>query len=251
LLESDCFLKNDFAQPNPAITVWVFDLIKALNFRTALFEVLSADEAERMMRFKFEADQNRYLAGRGGLRLLLGACLDCPASQLEFACTKFGKPSLQNPGSFSGDFSVSHSHERILIAISPSVGHVGVDVEQHRSRIDWLELADRFFSEDETIHIRSLPKEAGFHEFFKTWTLKESLIKAMGGGLSIALTSFSVSTEETFSNQLRRLELDGHRLEDWAAKSLDLGEPDYSAAISWKGAGSVVVQNGIHFLASR
>lgn len=84
------------------------------------------------------------MIGRGYLRLLLGKILQRPAKALRFEYGQFGKPRLA-PNPESGlEFSVSHSGDLVLIAVSNGRA-VGVDVEMVRADIDPDGIAKRFF----------------------------------------------------------------------------------------------------------
>jgi 4'-phosphopantetheinyl transferase len=97
-------------------------------------------------------------------------------------------------------FNLSHSGERALLALG--VGRpVGVDIEQHRA-LDPLALARRFFSRDEIDALDRLGGQARAEAFFRCWTRKEALIKAMGDGLSFPLDSFAVQLEEGGASQV-------------------------------------------------
>jgi 4'-phosphopantetheinyl transferase len=72
-----------------------------------------------------------------------------------------------------------------------ALGHeIGIDVEDSTRKID-INIADRFFSRQESEVIRRTKEGEKKGVFFDFWTLKESYIKAKGGGLSIPLDKFS------------------------------------------------------------
>ena len=68
---------------------------------------------------------------------------------------------------------------------------VGVDVENATRSVGFLEIADRYFSPHEVADIRSLPDSSRRKRFFEYWTLKESIIKAMGTQIASGLSRFS------------------------------------------------------------
>ncbi|MBW4420279.1 MAG: 4'-phosphopantetheinyl transferase superfamily protein [Myxacorys californica WJT36-NPBG1] len=57
-------------------------------------QTLSADEHKRARRFKFEVHRDRFIAGRGILRLLLSRYLGCSPDGLTFGYALHGKPML-------------------------------------------------------------------------------------------------------------------------------------------------------------
>jgi 4'-phosphopantetheinyl transferase len=59
--------------------------------------------------------------------------------------------------------------------------------------MDFEAIARRFFSVREIADLESLPENEKRKGFFACWTRKEAYIKARGEGLSVPLSSFSVS----------------------------------------------------------
>jgi 4'-phosphopantetheinyl transferase len=152
---------------------------------------LSPDELSRASRFNFVADRNRFVAGRGILRMLLGRYLKRDPFGLEFEYSVAGKPSLRNR-SIPIDFNLSHSNGLAVFAFAFSC-LLGVDIESVRDDFASEEIAARFFSSQEVIQLKSLPPEAKTKAFFQCWTRKEAYVKAHGDGLKIPLDSFGVS----------------------------------------------------------
>ncbi|MBP5623804.1 MAG: 4'-phosphopantetheinyl transferase superfamily protein [Lachnospiraceae bacterium] len=89
-------------------------------------------------------------------------------------------------------FNISHSHERVMCAIGDVP--VGCDVQKIEDKSERaLKIAKRFFTKEEFEKLMSVEeKEERNAFFFRMWTLKESYIKCVGGGLAIPLDSFSV-----------------------------------------------------------
>jgi len=72
---------------------------------------------------------------------------------------------------------------------------VGVDIECVRPIPDAGSIAEAHFSSKEREDLSRLPDAKRADGFFSCWTRKEAFVKAQGGGLSITLNSFSVSTQ--------------------------------------------------------
>ena len=87
-------------------------------------------------------------------------------------------------------FSVSHSGGLGLIAMAGADRRIGVDVERSRRQLDFRALAERFFHPDEVAAIGSR-RDA----FFRCWTRKEAVVKALGLGLQHPLKSFRVDVD--------------------------------------------------------
>src|SRR3984893_7934645 len=70
---------------------------------------LNANEKERAGRFLVPQARERFLAGRGILRDLLGMYLEIDPAKVEFCYGPQGKPSLSSAHNSKICFSVSHS----------------------------------------------------------------------------------------------------------------------------------------------
>lgn len=75
-------------------------------------------------------------------------------------------------------FNVAHSGELAVIAIARGGVELGVDVEEHRDRIDVTAVARRFFTAAEAAAVAAEPRQ-----FFRLWCRKEAWLKARGTGL--------------------------------------------------------------------
>jgi 4'-phosphopantetheinyl transferase len=170
--------------PADGPTVWQAWLTDDSTTQAYLASLLSSEERARMARFHLQEDQQRFLLGRGLLRLLVGAQLDMPAERVEFGYGQFGKPfAVSRPGVPTLHFNVSHSGKLVLLALSP-VHEVGVDVEEVRRCQDWEAIARQVLSGDEHREWIRLDPEARLTAFFRAWTRHEAGLKAMGLGLA-------------------------------------------------------------------
>ncbi|MDY6949886.1 MAG: 4'-phosphopantetheinyl transferase superfamily protein [Thermodesulfobacteriota bacterium] len=90
----------------------------------------------------------------------------------------FGRPFLDHPL----DFNISHSHGYVICSITER-GRVGIDIEKIRA----IDLSDfqRYMSPQEWKNVQEAASP--YERFYEYWTMKESIIKADGSGLSIPL----------------------------------------------------------------
>lgn len=177
--------------------------------------LLSADETARMQRFVYEKHQKAFLAARAGLRQILGAECGVAPVDLDFTYGPQGKPALPD----GPCFNLSHAGDLACLAIHPDL-MLGADIEAFREVEDGI--AERFFSPLEYAALHALPeteKEAGF---FRCWTRKEAVIKALGGGLSIPLDAFDVTLDENQAS-LTRLDTAYGNAGDWALAPFQVG----------------------------
>jgi 4'-phosphopantetheinyl transferase len=141
--------------------------------------VLSTEEVARAKSFVVERPRRNYLASRAALRSLLGRYLGKPPSEVTILIDVSGKPRLAD-----GDlrFNLAHSGELALIAFTRDC-EIGVDLELVRPIERALEIAARNFHPAELAAIRDASAEELAATFFRCWTRKEAVLKAVGLGL--------------------------------------------------------------------
>jgi 4'-phosphopantetheinyl transferase len=166
------------------IHVWRIELDQLELELQNLAATLSSDEMARAERFYFQEHRQRFIAGRGILRAILGRYLGIQALQVQFNYQQRGKPVLADTFADSGlEFNLSHSQGMGLCAVN-CTHPIGVDLEYIRSMSDIEALAKRFFLPREYEMLRSLSPNQQQEVFFRYWTCKEAYLKATGDGLS-------------------------------------------------------------------
>lgn len=184
---------------------------------------LSADEAERAARFRFDRDRNRYRVGRGILRVLLADILETAPESLRFAYSRYGKPELIPPENAPRlRFNLAHSEDCALFAFAWD-RTLGVDIEALKSNTPCDELAQNYFSLAERATYFALPAPERRRAFFRIWTRKEAYIKARGEGLSRPLAQFDVSLDVE-NARLIATRPNESEAERWRMKNIPLGE---------------------------
>ena len=152
---------------------------------TYLCGLVSKAKRERVGRFRHRKDAVNTLMGEIITRNMISARAGLSFGEIEIKPDQHGKPLASSvPGVH---FNVSHSGNMVVCAVSNHP--VGVDVEFIRSAKPGI--AERFFCEDECLHISS-STDSPDAAFFQIWTMKESYIKWNGKGLAASLDSFSV-----------------------------------------------------------
>jgi len=213
--------------------VWHAALSRPADELDRLRALLVPDERTRADRFRFEKDRTQYTTTRAVLRLLLGQYLGIPPKAVVLEYTARGKPRLPGPDAEDTvHFNVSHSLGIGLVAFARG-RQVGVDIEAIRDDVEWIKLAERFFSPREIIELRSLPEADRQRAFFGGWARKEAYLKAHGAGLSVGLNQFTVS----MTTPAALLEVAGQPEEasQWCLHGLDVG-PAHAAALAVEGA---------------
>ncbi len=191
---------------------------------------LSEEEMARAERFRFDRHRRAFVIGRAALRTLLARYLGMEAAAIQFVYGPHGKPALADP-SCSLRFNASNSGSLAAFAFTTGC-EIGVDVEQHRPLTDFENIADRFFSPEETAELLNLSPNEKTAGFFNCWTRKEAFIKAMGGGLSIPLDSFRVTLQPGAPARMVSLEGSEEAARGWTLHHFDPA-PDYAGAIAY------------------
>ncbi len=153
-------------------------------------ELLTHPERERIDGLRHERARDRALVARALLRLELAERLACRPELVEFSYGPQGKPALA--GDDAWHFNLSHSHDRVVLAITRGAP-VGVDVEfrHRRARIDAL--ARHWFGDAERAELAGLDEERQRYRFFQLWTLKEAVTKGLGVSLWSTLAGIRVT----------------------------------------------------------
>ncbi|HEX5038014.1 MAG TPA: 4'-phosphopantetheinyl transferase superfamily protein [bacterium] len=127
----------------------------------------------------------------GLLRRALASRLAADPGSLVIERGAHGKPYLGGAFRSGLAFNLSHSGDRLVIAIGKG-RELGVDVELIRP-LESEALAERYFSKPESIVFRVTPPEKKEEAFFHYWTAKEAYLKAKGVGIGQGLKDHSFS----------------------------------------------------------
>ena len=163
--------------------------------------------------------------------------LSCANDMLRFVALEHGKPAAfvgNTPVSLS--FNVSHGGNHGLIAFAPH-GRLGVDIEERNLRHDPDGEIRKVFTPDEQDALAALVGDLKTRLFFKLWTLKEAVIKALGTGFSLDTATFEIPRPMYREGQRQaRFELPPlrqlppHPRVRWRLD--DLGTDDFAAAVA-------------------
>lgn len=209
----------------------------------ALQHLLDEAERRRCERFHFERDRLIFSAAHALLRAALSAWLG--NWQGGFRSDPHGKPELYPPvGEPRLRFNLTHTHG--LVACALVAGYdIGIDAERMESSRPLLELAEHNFADVEIAQLRAGDGAARVACFYRFWTLKEAIIKAIGEGLSLPLKRFAFTLEPL------SLAIDGEDARGWHTQEFgDLPEhamaiavrrpPEVHVAVSWREAAFVL-----------
>ncbi|PHR28832.1 MAG: hypothetical protein COA36_05925 [Desulfotalea sp.] len=179
---------------NDHIDIWLLP-IEGWNFTNLegrqLNQLLSEKEQCRFQRFRPPRKKTEFIASRLLLRHLLSTYTECDVLNTEAVPDGMGRPFwFENNRATDLFFSLSHTKNMVCCALSRHQ-EIGCDIESLQPRKYLQELAERVFSEQEHNYYQQLPLQSQSEFFYRSWTLKEAFIKALGQGLRIPLTSLS------------------------------------------------------------
>jgi 4'-phosphopantetheinyl transferase len=189
---------------------------------------LSEDERVRGARFKFNKHQYRYVAARAALRRLLARYAQVDPAAIGFDYGLHGKPRIEEPvAARQISFNMSHSGDLALFAFT--IGPlIGVDIEAVRNMPNALGIARRFFTVGEAELLAAAENVSDY--FFRFWTRKEAVIKAVGTGLATPLSDFDVSSGLQADEPWRTVRVASLPDDVWAVHDLPAAD-GYRAAI--------------------
>jgi 4'-phosphopantetheinyl transferase len=138
------------------------------------------------LRYRRPADQIRYAGTRAVLKDLLAERLRITTAEIQFAIDACGKPRLALDG--APHFNLSHAGDFALIAISDR-HPVGVDIEAVNTTIDTGAVAAALTPDE----LQCCSGGSDVQTFFRIWSGKEAVLKALGVGIADHVRSVSVT----------------------------------------------------------
>jgi 4'-phosphopantetheinyl transferase len=218
------------------VHVWRVNLALPEPTVNRLRAALSAEETMRAARFRFPADQARFVVAHGALRAILAACLGTDARELRFATGNGEKPFLEAPGAAASvRFNLSHSRDLALVAVSQG-REVGVDLECRPGVRDIDAIAGRYFSAAERRTLEGLAANQRQDAFLRGWVLKEAYLKACGDGLRRRLDDFDVTLDDEDPPRLLAVRDRPGDESRWSFRYLR-PHPEFVAVLAVEGAG--------------
>ena len=154
------------------------------------YNSLSAYRREKADKVKFPEDKKRSVAA--GILLNQGlSAYGLRECDMVYETNQNGKPFFREYPQIR--FSRAHSGEYVMAAFSDV--EIGCDIQQ-MEQTD-LKIARRFFAPEEYAYIKEQEEESAQEEaFYRIWVLKESFLKAVGTGMALSMTDFSIQIQE-------------------------------------------------------
>lgn len=188
---------------------------------------LSSEERLRAESCGSPAVRRRFVQTRFVLRELLSRYLRRSPREIALSVSPRGQVSLRNP---SVQFSLSHSGSMLLLAFCRG-RRVGVDVERIRIRKRLSSLAERCLGAAELSIFQSADLESRLELFYRSWNLKEALLKAWGDERKVSMKD--IDLREIGSGCFDY----SAKLEPFSCRLRTLPEPcvGYAAALAFEG----------------
>jgi 4'-phosphopantetheinyl transferase len=155
-----------------------------------LLEELDPAQRARADRFCFRGDRGIYILAHALLAATVAAAIGTDRRAWRFSGQGGGKPQLEIADGKLLYANISHTRGWAAVALT-SAAEVGVDVEAEHPIPDLGELAAVTLAPGERMALAAAPDPIGL--FFRLWTRKEAVIKALGTGLGAPLTEIDVA----------------------------------------------------------
>ena len=137
---------------------------------------LTESETKRYHRYTYDYHRKQFLLGRMLIRNSLSKYAEIEPQDWKFEENEYGKPAIVSSQQAQPlFFNLSHSSERLVLAISAHAG-IGVDIESSNKPRRVVKIADRYFSPTEAEELLALPEADQLTRFYELWTLKEAYI---------------------------------------------------------------------------
>ncbi len=145
-------------------------------------QALDAAEQARARRFLCAQAETTHRAAHALKRRVLSHYRpDVDPAAWRFRENRWGKPAVAMPPA-ALVFNLSHSGDTVAVIVADGDAEIGVDIERLRPLPHADDVATHVFHPDE---LRWLARQRDMlPAFFRLWTLKESLLKAVGTGFS-------------------------------------------------------------------
>jgi 4'-phosphopantetheinyl transferase len=184
-ITSTCTPNRTFHYNGTPVDLYWFSLIHAGASLPGFVHLLSGEEKDTSGRFRFNADRERFIFGRGVLRVVSSRYLYIHPGNITLEYGKYGKPCFapqQNQGNLQ--FNLSHAGDMVFIGITRNAT-IGVDIEKIKTTDGMAAIIRRFAPKSVQVRYDGAAPTKKPEIFYRWWTRKEALGKARGCGLKI------------------------------------------------------------------
>ncbi|MDE0393094.1 MAG: 4'-phosphopantetheinyl transferase superfamily protein [Rhodospirillales bacterium] len=214
------------------MTILHVDLAPDSEREQRAFLLLDEEEKSRWRRFLSVRARREFVLCRAALRVTLCDRLGCSNRQLAFGYLEHGKPFAVVGGRRASlGFNVSHSGGHGLMAFAENEW-LGVDVEERVAGRDFEGIGSLVYGAAERQLLATAAGVDKMQLFFRLWSMKEALIKAIGSGFSLNPSRFEVPEPMQRGDQTGVFHFPHAPSDAW--RLLDLGEPRFAAALAYR-----------------
>ena len=218
---------------NDCIEIWQADLNEYMFLKfNSCFQILSKEEKENANSFKMDYHRKCYILSHVILRLLLSKYTGIIPELIEIHKNKYGKPFIKSD---ELKFNISHSKDKLAIAMASF--EVGIDIEYINPNFDIYEIIDITLSESEKLNIKKLEFSLQNKQFYKYWTQKEALLKAMGTGINMDLNKLEIPNNISDNNRISI-----YKEKKWIIEPFNSFNKNYIGHIVYNGKNNKIMQ---------
>lgn len=194
--------------------------------------LLDDEERRRWDRFLVKRAQRQFALCRAALRVNLAERLGCANEELSFGYGEHGKPFARVRGARSAaSFNVSHSGSHGLIGFAEHDG-LGVDLEERAPDRNFDGIGSSVYGPAERRALTAATGAGKADLFYRLWSLKEALIKALGTGFSLNPSRFEIPPAMLDGARSAEFRFPHAPSANW--RLLDLGESRFAAAMAYR-----------------
>lgn len=177
------------------VSVYGIDLQPLLGEVDRLVDTLDDDEKSRAQQLRLPEVRGQFIARRWWRKQVLASHLAIEANTIRIAHDHLGKPTIIAPdGAHTWGFSTSHSRGQAVMVIAEH-RPIGIDIACPDVRMTEFDTERHFMSPSELDEHQRLPRSRRIENFFRIWTRKEAVLKALGTGLSLDPRLFDVHSD--------------------------------------------------------
>jgi 4'-phosphopantetheinyl transferase len=192
-LRSTCEPESAIAVDEVLVRYRTTELLPESDLREAR-SMLSDSERMRHDAYRLSQDRRDYAFAHALLRTSLSRYRHSDPRSWTFTAASNGKPQLADPGAGRLRFSLSHTRGCVACVVGRNA-EVGIDVESAHPDFDPSDVVSRYFTPEENAYLKRCTDGERRARFADLWTLKEAFTKAIGHGISDAISAFGFNVD--------------------------------------------------------
>ena len=172
------------------VHIWFVDIDGIHVDTTNLKQYFSEIDIQRFQSISTKDKKEKTIKRQYTLLKILSYYLHSEFNEISLGYAEYEKPYLSSDCNNKHlQFNTSNSYNFMMVGITVD-NEIGVDIEKIRTTVDYEKLIKKFFSEKEKEVFFQMDEDKQEQTFFQWWTMKESVIKAIGLGMHLPIHSF-------------------------------------------------------------